>query len=236
MNAKDVMTSPVLTISPDTPVQEITALLLKHHISGVPVVDLGQVVGIVSKSDLLHRYEVDADADCAPVRRWWDRWIQTSAPPLRYVRAHGTRAVDIMTRAPVSITEDFSLARIAQLLTSYRIQRVPVIRGQCLVGIVTSGDLVQALQANTEAPRAVADSPAARDAEIQVRLVQELKQQDWWSPLWSHVSVEQGVVIYNGTISNEAERDAGRVAAESIAGVRGVIDNRIRADEWQVMF
>lgn len=234
MNAKDVMTSPVLTISPNTTVQEITTLLLKHQISGVPVVDMDQVVGIVSKSDLLHRYE--ADTDYAPVRRWWDRWIQTSAPPLRYVRAHGTRAVDIMTRAPVSITEDFSLARIAQLLTSYRIQRVPVIRGQRLVGIVTSGDLVQALQANSEAPRAVADSPAARDEEIQVRLVQELKQQDWWSPLWSHVSVEQGVVTYNGTIGNEAERDAGRVAAESIAGVRGVIDNRIRADEWQVMY
>ncbi|OEZ26882.1 CBS domain-containing protein [Variovorax boronicumulans] len=108
MNAQDVMTSPVFTVAPDTPVRDISALLLARHISGVPVLDQGEVVGIVSKSDLLHRYE--AEPGGAPPHPWWQRWVQRTAPPRDYVRAHALRAADLMTREPVSIAEDLSLA------------------------------------------------------------------------------------------------------------------------------
>lgn len=231
MNAQDVMTSPVFTVAPDTPVRDISALLLARHISGVPVLDQGEVVGIVSKSDLLHRYE--AEPGGAPPHPWWQRWVQRTAPPRDYVRAHALRAADLMTREPVSIAEDLSLARVAQLLTAYRIQRLPVVRGRRLVGIVTSGDLVKALLRQAEADTASAD--ACDDAQILARLVAELERQTWWSRAWSHVSVDNGIVMYHGMVGNEAERDAARVAAEGIAGVRGVVDERLCTIEWQTM-
>jgi CBS domain-containing protein len=70
MNAADVMTRDVVTVSPDDVVQDVAKLLLKHRISGVPVVDkLGKLVGIVSEGDLMRRAETDTDAH----RSWWLR-------------------------------------------------------------------------------------------------------------------------------------------------------------------
>ncbi|VTU15403.1 putative manganese-dependent inorganic pyrophosphatase [Variovorax sp. SRS16] len=229
MFAREIMTSPVITVSPLTPVNDITALMRERHISGVPVLDADQLVGIVSESDLLHRYEAEADR-CAP-RPWWSRLIQRSAPPLRYVRSHGTRAADIMTCGTVSVTEDTPLAQIALLLTTRQLRRVPVLRGKRLVGIVTSADLVAALLAHSEKQP---DCPHC-DEEIQARLTAELDQQEWWNPHWSHLSVIDGIVSFHGMIEHEAQRDAARVAAENTPGVRGVVDDRIRAADWQAM-
>jgi len=228
MLAREVMSSPVITVSPLTPVREITALLRERHISGVPVLDADELVGCVSESDLLHRYEAEADR-CAP-RPWWSRLIQRSAPPLRYVRSHGTRAADIMSCGTVSVTEDTPLAQVAMLLTTRQLRRVPVLRGRRLVGIVTSADLVQALLAEEPEP----ECPHCDD-EIRTRLLAELASQEWWNPHWSHLSVLDGIVSFHGMIEHEAQRDAARVAAENTPGVCGVVDDRIRAADWQAM-
>ena len=63
MNAKDIMTTPAITIAPDTPIREIVALLLEKRISGVPVVANGRVIGVVNEGDLLHRHEIGTDGD-----------------------------------------------------------------------------------------------------------------------------------------------------------------------------
>lgn len=231
MLARDVMTSPVVTVAPSATVHEITQLLLERHISGVPVVEAGELVGIVSKSDLLHRYETEPGG--TPPAPWWGRWVQRSGPPRRYVRSHGTRAADIMTPGPVSIGDDVPLARVAYLLGTYRIQRLPVVRRGRLVGIVTSGDLVHALHGHEADP---ACAEGACDEDIRVRLAAELERQEWWNPLWSRVCVTDGIVSFHGMLGNEAEREAARVAAEGIGGVRGVIDERVRANDWQMMF
>ena len=70
MKAKDIMTTPVVTITPDTSVREIAALLLERRISAVPVVEGGQLVGLVSEGDLLHRHEIGTDRGW-PARSWW---------------------------------------------------------------------------------------------------------------------------------------------------------------------
>ena len=71
MNAKDIMSTPVVTVGPHTSVRDIAGLLFKHRISAVPVVDEGRLVGIVSEGDLLHRYEIGtADAGRGS---WWRR-------------------------------------------------------------------------------------------------------------------------------------------------------------------
>ncbi len=61
MHASDIMSTPVISVAPDTPVREIAALLHEKRISAVPVLDKGRLVGLVSEGDLLHREEIGTD-------------------------------------------------------------------------------------------------------------------------------------------------------------------------------
>ena len=229
MNARDVMTSPVITIAPRTPVREVTELLLDRHISGVPVVEGEDVLGIVSEADLLHLHEADGAVDSP--RNWWGRLLRPSASPLQYVRSHGTRAADVMTREVISVNDDTPLGVIAEVLSRRHIHRVPVLHGNHLVGIVTGSDMMEALLRLT---RPTPESVQA-DQDIEARLNAKLGAQDWWNPIWSQLSVDKGIVMFSGMVDNEASRDAARVAAEGTPGVVGVIDDRLRTSDWHTM-
>jgi CBS-domain-containing membrane protein len=222
MNASDIMTSPVITVGPDTPVRHIAGLLSEHRISAVPVVENGALAGIVSEADLLHRHEIGTD-----VRRrsgsWWLQLLSGDAPVAEYVKSHATKARDIMTRDVVSVAPGTPLAEIAALLEKRRVKRVPVLQAGRVVGIVSRSNLVQALAAKGRQMNA-ADSS---DAAIRVRLCAELKRQSWWRSTSSNVLVTDGVVHYFGILDSETERQAARVAAENVAGVRAVEDHRI---------
>ncbi|MGR4871808.1 CBS domain-containing protein [Variovorax sp. LARHSF232] len=229
MNARDVMTSPVITIAPRTPVREVTELLLDRHISGVPVVEGEDVLGIVSEADLLHLHEADGAVESS--RNWWGRLLRPSASPLHYVRSHGTRAADVMTREVISVNDDAPLGVIAEVLSRRHIHRVPVLHGNHLVGIVTGSDMMEALLRLT---RPTPESVRA-DEDIEARLNAKLEAQDWWNPIWSQLSVDKGIVMFSGMVDNEASRDAARVAAEGTPGVVGVIDDRLQASDWHTM-
>jgi CBS domain-containing protein len=222
MKASDIMTSPVISVGLDTPVQEIAALLLEKRISAVPVLDEGRLAGVVSEGDLLHRWEIGTDAR-ARAQSWWLRLFASDPSPADYVRSHARRARDVMTRTVVSIGPDMGLPEIAALLESRRIKRVPVMRGSELVGIVSRANLVQALAVvPLEGMRL---TPPA-DETIRARLLAELELQPWWHSMASNVIVAGGIVHYLGVVESEDERDAARVAAENIPGVRRVEDGR----------
>lgn len=222
MKAKDIMTSPVITAGPETTVREIAALLLKQRISALPVLEKGRVVGMVSEADLLHRHEIGTDR--LPAGPWWLRLFGADRSPAEYVRSHARKARDIMTREVVSVSEDTPVARIADLLDKHGIKRVPVMRGKRLVGIVSRANLVQALANEARA----ASRPSRDDAAIHDRVTAELERQAWWRPVYSNVTVADGVVHYWGATESDADRDAARVAAENVPGVRDVVDHRIR--------
>ena len=230
MNAKDIMTTPAITISPDTPVREIVALLIGKRISGVPVVAKERVIGVVNEGDLLHRHEIGTDAE-PPAKSWWARLLKRDQLPSEYVKSHARQAKDIMTRHVVPVTEDTPVRRIASIFEARRIRRLPVLRGERLVGIVTRADLIHALAQtqDLEPPRSQSDEA------IRLRLLTELEQQPWWRPGWSAVHVRNGVVHYKGLLENEDERAAARVAAENVLGVRGIEDDRVQAALWQPM-
>jgi CBS-domain-containing membrane protein len=227
MKASDIMTSPVVTVEPDTEVRTIAELLVKHRISGVPVVDDGRLVGIVSEGDLLRRREIGTDRK-APKGSWWLRLFSADSSPADYVKSHARYARDIMTPDVVSVSPNTSLSKIATLLEQHGIKRVTVLSEGKLVGIVSRANLVQAI--------AVLPSSSTRitpplDSAIRGRLLTELERQSWWGRTSSNVIVCDGVVHYWGMAGSGDERAAARVAAQNVPGVRAVEDHRLTYTE-----
>lgn len=224
MKARDLMVSPVITVGPDTPVRDIAELLYKLHISGVPVLDDGRLVGLVSEADLLHRHEIGTDR-IVPPDSWWGRLFSTDRSPAEYVKSHANRARDVMTRTVVSVAPETPLAEVAALLERHGFRSIPVLRAGKLVGIVSRADLIRALAA---VPRARSQTEPPGDRVIRAKLLAELAHQPWWGRVTSNVVVTEGVVHYFGVIEAGGERDAARVAAENVPGVRRVEDHRFR--------
>ena len=142
---RDYMTRDVLTVTPETPVPKIVAVLAGQAISGLPVVEGDRVVGIVSEGDLVMR-EKPLHMPAAisflgemlvldPARRFNDE----------FRRHFGATAGDIMTREVVTVTSDDSIAHAAQIFVDQDLKRLPVVDDGKLVGILTRKDLVRAL-------------------------------------------------------------------------------------------
>jgi CBS domain-containing protein len=221
MRAIDVMTPNVTTVDPDTTVQGLAQLLSERGISGAPVVDAsGRMVGIVSEGDLLHRTEIGTERRDEHRRSWWlDHFASELARD--YVKSHGRTVKDIMTRDVVTITEQTDLADVATLLETKRIKRVPVMRDGKVVGIVSRANLVRALAATT----GVAATPGTGDDDraIRARLLAELGRQEW-ARIWPQDIIVSDSVVHLWFSSDEPEekRQAVRIAAENVPGVRGV--------------
>ena len=151
MIARDVMTRDVVSVTSDTPVRKIAALLVKNRISAVPVVDSSGVpIGIVSEGDLVGRREAEREE-----RQDW--WLTTLAEGeavnpefLARLRRNYPTARDVMAAPVIAVGEETSLREIARLLTTHRIKRVPVVRDGRIVGIVSRADLVRALLARPD--------------------------------------------------------------------------------------
>jgi CBS-domain-containing membrane protein len=224
MLAKDIMSTPVISVGPETPVPEVAALLARHRISGVPVLDGGRLVGVVNEIDLMHRQEIGTDQVPA-LGPWWRRLFHVDQAPAQYVRSHATKVSDIMTRQVASVIESAPLPHIAALFDTRRIRRLPVLRDGKVVGIITRANLVDALAASTQGDH----RPSERtDDVIRSELLTELARQHWWRPEWTAVTVIDGVVQFRGLIDTRDEIRAARVAAENVPGVRKVEDFRQR--------
>ena len=151
MNARDVMTREVVSVASDTPMQKIAALLVEKRISGVPVVDgSGAPIGMVSEGDLTGRSEAEREAR----QDWWLTMLAEgeAVSPEFLASLNYPTARDMMSAPVISIDEETSLGEIAELLTTHRIKRVPVVRDGRIVGIVSRADLVRALAARPHTP------------------------------------------------------------------------------------
>ena len=154
MQAKDLMTTDVVVVAPNSPAPEIARILLDHTISAVPVVDAsGAPVGMVSEGDLIGRNDAERDAR----RDWWLALLADggalNADFLSSLGARKETAGDIMAAPVITIAETTEAAEIARLLATYRIKRLPVVRDGRVVGIVSRADLLKALVAQqTGAP------------------------------------------------------------------------------------
>jgi CBS domain-containing protein len=219
MQVKDIMTSPVVSIEPDTSITQAVQIMLQRRISGLPVVDKeGRLVGVVTEGDLLRRAETGTEHKRP-------RWLEFLVGPGRladeYTRTHGRKVLDVMTADPATVTEDTSLEEIVKLMEKRRIKRVPVVRGESVVGIVSRANLLHALAG---VAREVKPAQAS-DQAIREQLLAELARQAWAPVAMIDVVVRNGVVELWGTVTDERERQAIKVAAENIPGVKGVNDH-----------
>jgi CBS domain-containing protein len=223
MRATDVMTSEVVTVDENASVQTAAKLMAERGISALPVVDRhNRVIGIVSEGDLMHRAETGTERR----RAWWlDMLSSTNRLAADYIKSHGGKVKDVMTRDVVSVTDATPVADIAAVLETNRIKRVPVLRDGRLVGIVSRANLVRALAMT------ISERPSGAEADdrtIRDRLLAEFRAQRWAEVAPENVMVKDGVVHLWSSYLSEEERRALIVAAEGIPGVR-LVEDHMRA-------
>ena len=146
LTAKDIMTKTVITVKPDTSIEELSALLVKHQISGVPVVDdSGALYGIVTENDLISR---NKRLHIPTVVGFLDAAIYLESSKKfekELKRLAATKVGDICTRKVVTIAEDTTIVDIATIMADKKAHLLPVVRGGKVTGIVGKRDVVLAV-------------------------------------------------------------------------------------------
>jgi CBS domain-containing protein len=229
MHAHQIMTRPVITVTPDTAIVDAANTMLQRHISGLPVVDgAGKLVGIVSEGDFIRRSEIGT-------QRKRGRWLKFLLGPGKaatdFVREHGVKIGEIMTPQPLTITEDTTLEEIVLIMENNKVKRLPVLREGRIVGIVSRSNLLQAV---ASLARQIPD-PTADDDHIRNRIIDALEKSDW-CPFGLSVVVRDGIVHLSGVITEERSRQASIVAAENVAGVKRVHDHLCWVDTMSGMY
>jgi CBS domain-containing protein len=222
MKAQDVMVRDVVTVGPDTAVAEAVALLVKHDISALPVVDAdGNLIGILSEADLLERGELGAEHH----HPWWiETLMPASTLAEEFAKAHGKKVSELMSADVISASEDTPVSEIAALLERHRIQRVPIVSDGKVVGVVSRSNLIQALASSKPA----SEPKSETDRSICLELLDRLGQQQQWTDFGSrNIIVQDGVVHLWGLVSSESERKALTALAEGVPGVSDVADEMI---------
>ena len=197
-----VMTRNVLTVTPDAPLRNVARLLSDHGISGVPVVEKGSVLGIVSEADIIAK-------ERGPMRprSRFSRWFARKAPPTDDERLEARTAGEAMTAPAITIESWRTAADAATLMLDRRVHRLPVLKDGKLVGIVTRGDLVSAF--------------ARSDEEIALDIREDVLLRTFWvTPGEVDVFVRNGEVAIKGTVESDLMTE---LLPEAIQRVPGVV-------------
>ena len=219
MKVRDVMTPRVISIETGASITRAVRLMLQNRISGLPVVGpKGELVGMVTEGDFLRRGELGT-------QRRRNRWLEFLIGPGRladeYVHTRGRKVEEVMTREPITVTQDTPLDEVVRLMERHRIKRLPVLREGELGGIVTRANIMHALVSLAAETKA----PAGDDATIHEQILVECGKQSW-APM-ANVVVRNGVVELWGTITDDRERAAIIVASENVPGVKAVHDHLV---------
>src|SRR5579859_4566142 len=229
MRAHQIMTRPVISVTPDTTIVEAANIMLQKHVSGLPVLDAtGKLVGIISEGDFIRRSEIGT-------QRKRGKFLKFILGPGKaasdFVLEHGHKVAEIMTPEPLTIGEDTALEEIVALMERNNVKRLPVTRADKVVGIVTRANLLQAV---ASLAREIPD-PTADDDHIRNRVIDTLAKQDW-CPFGLSVVVRDGIVHLSGVITEERSRQAAVVAAENVTGVKKVHDHLCWVDTMSGMY
>ena len=145
LQARDIMTTEVITAAPETSISQVAALLDQHRISGVPVVDReDRVVGVITQSDLVARAQ---DLELPPTISLFDLRLVLETPghfKKRLEKMLGTTVAEVMTPEPLTVTPETPLNQIADLMAKKKVHTIPVLEGDKLIGVIGKIDLIHA--------------------------------------------------------------------------------------------
>lgn len=144
LTAADIMTKTLVLLHPADKVPRIAGVLGEHHVSAAPVVDAqGKLLGMVSEGDLIR----PLGGKAASRRAWWLEILaegEDLAPDfLAYLQQESRTAAELMTREVITVTPETAVEEIVDLLARHNIKRVPVVRGDEIVGIVSRADIIR---------------------------------------------------------------------------------------------
>ena len=204
MKVRDVMTSEVVSVAPATRLKDLARLLSERRISGVPVVDEGTLIGVVSEADLLAKQVGRPLSRRTPLD-----WIFGEQPsPWERRRRAATTVAEAMTAPAITVDVDRPLREAAALMVDRGVNRLPVLEAGRLVGIVTRADLVRAyLKRDEEILRTVRDAVIAHTM--------------WLDPDALRIKVREGMVRIAGTVDR---RSTATILEKLIRLVEGVDD------------
>lgn len=196
MRARDVMSSPVVTVTTTTTVKEAADLLASRGFTAMPVLDDDdELIGIVTEADLVHdRFPRDAryrsvhpDYRCAPTPRT-------------------TLVGDVMTSPAIAMGQGADVVDLVTVMLDERIRSLPIVDGSTVVGVVTRRDLLRVLARD--------DSEIATD--IRHRLAHYGKSGRWT------VEVHDGAAAITDEYDDATDRHVAAVVAEAVPGVTSV--------------
>jgi CBS domain-containing protein len=204
LKIRSVMSTRVVTVSPETTLKDAAARLVRYGISGMPVVDeSGVLVGVFSEADILGK-----ESGSSPRDRMLG-WLTGDTPrPLPEART----VAEAMSSPPLSIGPEKTVREAAARMLTDDVNRLPVVEKDRLVGIVTRADLVRAF--------ARSDGEIAREIENEV-----VRQILWIDPSGLNVDVDDGAVLLSGTVASESEIELLREFVRRVPGVVSVRSN-----------
>jgi CBS domain-containing protein len=217
MRVRDVMTQSVIGVPETATLAEAVETMLSARVSALFVFDADHALaGVLSEGDLLRRAELGTDRKRP---RWLELLLDGGRLADAYAHTHGRKVGEIMTSKMVSITEDADLSEAVDLMTRRRVKRLPVLRGDAVVGVVSRADVLKALIASL--PKTDAGHS---DSEIKAAIEAELERLGWAPRTSVRVEVAGGSVTFEGAITDERLRSGLRVIAENTPGVTEVRD------------
>jgi CBS domain-containing protein len=222
MIVSDLMKWDVATVQPDTSLADAARIMLSRHVSGLPVVQGGALVGIVSEGDLLQRAEIGTDGK---MHSRLKAFFMPGSLASEFIRTHGRYVRDVMTSPVISVTPDTPLFEAANLMCHHDIKRLPVLRDGKLAGVIGRTDLLAVL-----ARRLIDVADPFTDADIKNHILRTFREQAWAPKSGITVKVADGIVELEGPIISYDERRAVRVIAETTPGVQEVRDNLFYVD------
>jgi CBS domain-containing protein len=214
MKAKEIMSTNLVTVSPDNSIRHAAEILLHNEVSGAPVLDGEQnLVGMFTEGDLLRRCEL-----CLPQDAASDLATDGLSAAMALAKAQAWNVAEVMTRNVLTVAGDTSIGDIAALMLKHKIKRLPVVEGSKVVGIVSRRDLLKVITAMPLPP------PVVGDDRIRTSVLARLRDSDVLNGELPDVVVHNGMVRLTGACSSDAVRQTIRMIADAVPGARGVDD------------
>ncbi|MDF7674928.1 CBS domain-containing protein [Acetobacteraceae bacterium ESL0709] len=210
----EVMHTNVLHIGPTEPLTSAINIMDEKGIGALPVVtDEGELVGVVSSTDLLWRSELDTGA--VP-EGFFSRFTHEDNARI-FIHLYGRQVCDVMTRGPISIPPETPLNEAIEIMRHKAIHRLYVTQDSRLVGVISGRDVMRVLREKLEEKK----EPLS-DEQITQRLHDVLGTVKWAADVT--FKVENGCVTWEGASRDMVDIHAMRVLSENIPGVTSVQD------------